>query len=589
YAESRAEQVKSLLPLLASRATREAPVRVLLLVRASPTRTTDWAEGLRNQSDLLDCLLDECEMHLLEDLPLEAEERAELFEVAAGAIAARSDVEPPTLRAKLLESDAFASPLLVVLSSYLAVHGDEAPPSTREELLHSVLLHEERYWRSSAGDLFGDKSQPRQVIALATLLRADSESEAVEQLRLLPDFVDAPAERLGLIARWASRQYPGTSWWNPLEPDLVGEQLVADAFSTQPAVLSGALAADSWRLLIRPLEVLGRATANHAELATAFRPVLGAELGRLCLAAVNQAQDEVNDDVLYGKAVTLAAVLDKAISVTKVDRDALLSALRVMPTEPNLVLNPLALTLTLQLVGRLRRLAEVDGAVRFDLARALNDLSVCLAYVGRNSEGRAAIEESIEIYRLLARENPEKYEAMLATALNNLSAHVAETGQHEKGLAASEESLGLYRRLAAKDPVTYEAALARGLNNISGHLAEAGRHAEGLAASEECVEIRRRLAAENPATYEADLARGLNNLAGRLAEADRLPEALAVIEEGVGLHRRLAEGNPAAYQADLVMALNNLADRLHAMGRPEDSERFRREAAELLASTQSSQ
>ena len=227
YAESRTAQLKVLLPLLASWATTGAPVRVLLLVRAGPKRTSDWAEALRNQSDLLDNLLDDCAVHVLEDCPLEPEERADLFTAAADAFAARPETDAHPAPHELQTSPAFASPLLVVLAAYVAAQGERAP-DTREELLRAVLSHEERYWRSSSNDMFADQHQPRRVIALTTLLSAENEAEGIERLRLLPDFSDGTAERLGVVARWAAGQYPGAGWWNPLEPDLIGEQLVAE-------------------------------------------------------------------------------------------------------------------------------------------------------------------------------------------------------------------------------------------------------------------------------------------------------------------------------------------------------------------------
>jgi hypothetical protein len=614
YAESRAEQMKLLLPLLASRATQEAPVRVLLLVRASPTRTTDWAESLRNQSDRLDNLLDECEMHVLGKLPLEEKERAELFEAAAGAFARRNGATTPALPAALHESPAFASPLLVVLAAYLSVHGDEAPPSTREELLRAVLLHEERYWRSSSGGLFVDEDQPRQVIALATLLSADSKPEAIERLRLLPDFADAPAERLGAIARWAARQYPGTDGWSPLEPDLVGEQLVADEFSDQPAILADALTSKTPQQLIRPLEVFGRAAPNHPQLAAALKPILSSELGRLCQVAVVQARNEVDHDLLYGKAVALAVVLEKAINTIEVEDHHCLHALEVMPPVSNLVLNSLALTLSLKLIEYLRPFAEADPAayepslatalsnlsVRLDyvgrrqeglaaieesvalrrrlvtddrtthepnLAAALNNLSADLATAGRRKEGLAAIEEAVALYRRLAADDRAAYEPDLAMALNNLSADLATAGRRKEGLAAIEEAVALYRRLAADDRITHEPNLAAALNNLSGDLATAGRHPEGLVAMEEAVALYRRLAADDRAAYEPDLAMAFNNLSNRFGEAGRHPEALAAIKKCVEIRRRLVAGNPAAYEPDLAGALNNLSGRLGAAGR----------------------
>lgn len=448
YAESRANQLNELLPLLASKAAQDAPVRVLLLVRAGPKRTTDYAESLRNQSDLLDNLLDRCEMHVLEELPLDEEERAELFEAVAGAFAERNGAAVPPVPTTLLRSQTFKkSPLLVVLAAYLAVHGEGAPPSTREELLRAVLLHEERYWRSSSKDLFKDETQRRWVIALSTLVSAKSEAEAIDRLRLHPDLPKASPEDLGPIARWTANQYPGVGWWNPLEPDLVGEQLIADEFSDQPTVLAGALVGETPEQLIRPLEVLGRAAENHPELATTLRPIFSGELQRLSEIAVTQAQDEGNRELIDGKAVTLAAILEKAIGSVVIDPNAVTSANDAMPERPNLVLNSLALALSLRLVENLRTLAQADSAAEPAFANALNTFSVRLGYVGRGAEGLTAGEECVEIYRRLAAESPAAYEPALASALNNLSARLSELGRSEDSEEVHREAVQLRQKI----------------------------------------------------------------------------------------------------------------------------------------------
>src|SRR6185312_3323933 len=149
---------------------------------------------------------------------------------------------------------------------------------------------------------------------------------------------------------WARRQYSGVDWWNPLEPDLIGEQLVADEFTGQPAVLSAALRGDCASDLIRPLEVLGRAAGGHPALAAELGPVLGRELGRLCGLAISQSRGAVDHDLLYGRTVTVAALLEKAVSAIEVDRESVASALRSLPDRFDLVLNSLTLALSFRLV-----------------------------------------------------------------------------------------------------------------------------------------------------------------------------------------------------------------------------------------------
>ncbi len=581
YAESRTAQMEALLPLLASRATRDAPVRVLLLVRAGPKRTSDWAEAMRNQSDTLDNLLDECAVHVLDELSLAPQERLELFTAAAAAFADRLGVDTPGAPVELADSPAFAGPLLIVLAAYLATQGTDAP-ATREELLRAVVAHEERYWRSSSANIFADQDQARRVIALTTLVAAGSESEAIDRLRLLPDLADAPAERLGLIARWARKQYPGSGWWNPLEPDLIGEQLVADEFFELHEALAAALDMTDVADLIRPLEVLGRAAADHPSLGATLQPNLEEKLKGLCEIAVVQARDEADQELLSGRVLSLAAVLEKAVAAVELDRQHLSSALAVIPLRFDLVLGSLALTMTEARVEHDRRLVAGDPAT-FEphLAGSLNNLSNRLSEAGQREDALATIEASLEIRRRLAAADPARFEPGLAQSLNNLGSRLAGVGRREEALLAIEEAVEIDRRLAAGGATTSEPRLAGSLNNLSICLFEAGRREDSLTPIEESVKIRRRLAAADQATFEPDLAASLSNLSNRLADAMHPEMAIVPIEESVAIRRRLAAANPAAFEPGLAQSLNNLANRLAEIDRQEEAIARAEESVEI--------
>ena len=100
-------------------------------------------------------------------------------------------------------------------------------------MFDELLAHEQRYWRVSdeACGLGCDAVLRQRVVSLATLAGAVDEAHAVELLRLLPDLANASSERCGRIARWAHGLYPGPAWWNALEPDRIGEHLVARTFA----------------------------------------------------------------------------------------------------------------------------------------------------------------------------------------------------------------------------------------------------------------------------------------------------------------------------------------------------------------------
>ena len=586
YAESRVEQLEVVLPELASAATEAAPIRVVLLVRARSRRGTDWTAALRYRSDGLDSILDELDVYVLEDLPLTDPERRELFSAAATALVDRNGgrVPPPPSE---LDQTLFSSPLLVVIAAYLAVYGaategESAAPATAGELFDELLAHEHKHWQNSdeAQGLLSDDVLRQRVVALATVAGATDESNAVELLRLLPDLVTASSERCGRMARWARDLYPGPGWWNPLEPDRIGEHLVARTFATSgdchprvhcgmhPAVLDGVLGADQPQSLRGPLDLFARAAPEHPELARALTSVFNRELGRLCRIAVEQVANETDLDLLLQDS-TVAAALERTVHVVDVDAGALRSALDVLPAREDLILGPLALTLASKTVESLRQLAaaapdENEPA----LARALNYLSNRFADAGRHDEGLAASEEAVSVYRRLAA-GDSVFEPALAGSLNNLAVRLGEAGRLEAGLETIQEAVTVAGRLAATD-AAFEPVLAGSLSNFSIRLGETGRREEARAASEQAVAGYRRLIEANRGEYDAPLAKALNNLSIRRADVGRRGEALAASEEAVALFERLAAHNPAAYERDFAQALNTLSIRLGEAGRRDE-------------------
>jgi hypothetical protein len=167
---------------------------------------------------------------------------------------------------------------MVVIAAYLAGHHhSEGVPTTRSELLDELLAHEQRYWKatSQAGGLAYDGALRRRVVALATLAGADSEDEASELLRIVPDLSDEQSRQRRHLARWMHELYPaGPRWWNPLEPDLLGEHLVATTYADHPEVLAAVLDRDTPHAIIQPLDLYARAAADRPELAAKLVPIL---------------------------------------------------------------------------------------------------------------------------------------------------------------------------------------------------------------------------------------------------------------------------------------------------------------------------
>ena len=174
----------------------------------------------------------------------------------------------------------------------------------------------------------------RRVVALATLAGAASEREATQLLSLVPDLADASALQRGRLARWAHTIYPsGPGWWNPLEPDLVGEHLVASTYGEHPDVLKGVLDRDRADAIVQPLDLYTRAAPERPVLCAQLGTIVSERLHPLCELAATQAASENDLDLLLADT-TLAAALNRAVITIAPHAEVLPSALGALPSAP---------------------------------------------------------------------------------------------------------------------------------------------------------------------------------------------------------------------------------------------------------------
>ena len=221
-------------------------VGLLLLARAAG----DWWDhlvlenGLDNAYTILD----------LDRHPLPPADRAEHFRYASAAFAAYGrpgapPTDPPS--AAELADPAYAEPLLIHIAALLrtvdmpatpppgpggdTVLGDDitaAQPGSpvRQRLLRRLCELERTRWYQLGGHLPFNQDLPlvNQVVALATLTAADDQACATSLLAAVPN--QAEVIRIGVEALvvWAHRLYAGPGYWNPLRPDLLAEQHLAD-------------------------------------------------------------------------------------------------------------------------------------------------------------------------------------------------------------------------------------------------------------------------------------------------------------------------------------------------------------------------
>ena len=213
-----------------------------------------------------------------------------------------------------LDDPAYAEPLLIHIAALL---GTVATPATllpsgpgqerdadndssasqpsllvRQRLLQALCEQERTRWYQLGSHLSFNRDLPLadQVVALATLTAAGDELCATSLLEAVPN--QAEVTRIGAEALvvWANRLYAGPGYWNPLRPDLLAEQHLAD--TAQLAILATTAvqiaAGQHWEagLLTQLLAELTRAAPNQPAVRVALGELLATALPRIVELAV---------------------------------------------------------------------------------------------------------------------------------------------------------------------------------------------------------------------------------------------------------------------------------------------------------------
>ena len=433
--------------------------------------------------------------------------------------------------------------LLIQMAALLALYGEKS--EHEDGILDGVLEHEDRYWRGKAAEAgLGTElhDATAQALALATLAGGCADRDQARALIGTAPEVDGDKKDARAITKLLHELYALRTWLDGVEPDILGEHLVAREAAKSPALLDSFFATATGAHTVHGLIVLVRLLSRKPEALELITTVLDSHGERVFQHLDNSENFGLLMELERHLPHNTTALRKMAARVTQ----TLLDGVKAFPGTPN----------------------ETRQAA---IARLANNLSGRLGALGRREDALAAIEEAVAIRRELARRNPDAFTPGLASSLNNQSAMLSNLGRHEEALAASDEAVALYRRLAARNPDAFTPGLAMSLNNQSNTLSDLGRFEEALAAIEETVAIRRRLAERNPDAFTPDLANALNNQANSLGELGRHEQALAAIEEAVAIRHSLAQRNPDAFAPDLAVSLGAQSQILAADGQPREA------------------
>ena len=149
----------------------------------------------------------------------------------------------------------------------------------------------------------------------------------------------------------------------------------------------------------------------------------------------------------------------------------------------------------------LGRLASNDSGV----AATLNNLGILSHAENRIAEARKQYEGALDLYRSLAKKNPEVSLPYVALTLDNLGSLSQDENRNAEARTQYEESLDIRRSLAKKNPDVYLPDVATTLNNLGLLSSKEKRNSEARKQYEEALDILRHFAAREPAAYEERL------------------------------------------------------------------------------------
>ena len=234
YAETRADQVAELLEFFTEVESSRAPVRLIFIARGAG----DWWKTLPHhlRDPRAEAVVLGAEVRNLEPSEVGASTREESFWEAARAFAPYTSKTPlERVHKPDLSLAVYSRFLFVQLAALNALEGDRDEPA---DLRTAVLEREARVWedtwRAYGLPLLGEQVR-RRAIAVATLTPSLDVAEGVAALSALPELASDSTLRLR-VAAWLRELYPGPGYLNPLEPDLLGEALVAQVLGDLPTL-----------------------------------------------------------------------------------------------------------------------------------------------------------------------------------------------------------------------------------------------------------------------------------------------------------------------------------------------------------------
>lgn len=229
-----------------------------------------------------------------------------------------------------------------------------------------------------------------------------------------------------------------------------------------------------------------------------------------------------------------------------------------------------------------RKLAKINPQFYlFYVAGILNNLSNLLIDIKKYNKANQCLLEALDINRKLVKIDSQKYLPDVGATLNNLANFHSSNNELDQAEAYYNEALKIYGTLTEVNPQKYVPFKAIILNNFGLLKSSINKmdHAESF--YNEALGFYTKLAKVNPRTYLPLKAHVLNNLGLLKRSENRFNHAESFYNEALKIRRELAKVNPQTYLPDLANTLNNLANLKVDEKKGEQAENFYLEVLEI--------
>lgn len=210
--------------------------------------------------------------------------------------------------------------------------------------------------------------------------------------------------------------------------------------------------------------------------------------------------------------------------------------------------------------------------------RALGDLYARLL---QPSDAQKAYDESLRLYRRLAKDAPEVYQTCVSAILNRLGQSYVASSNWEAAQKAYQEALTLDREMARGNPIVYQLNVVQTLTNLGNLYRDTEQSSLALPAYQEALRLDRNMAAANPDVYQAHVVSDLNDLAIFYRRTLRVADAEEAFQEALAITRDRANDDAATYKPLLATTLYNMANLYSETDRKKAAAQTYREALSI--------